>query len=104
MLMKKIMWILLLLLAGWVTAAVAAGQSYQIQVDGLACPFCTYGIEKELSRIDNVENVETRLKDGVVIVTMVEGAVLDEQTARNAIEKAGFTPRSFERIESVGDE
>lgn len=86
-----------LLFVLWAGLAFAAGPSYQIRVDGLACPFCAYGIEKELSRIENVESVETHLADGVVIVTMREGASLDEETANRAVEKAGFTPRAFER-------
>lgn len=89
-----VVWLLLVL---WAGLAFAAGPSYQIRVDGLACPFCAYGIEKELNRIENVENVETHLADGVVIVTMREGASLDEQTANRAVEKAGFTPRGFKQ-------
>lgn len=30
-------------------AALAAGPSYRLAVDGLACPFCAYGIEKKLT-------------------------------------------------------
>ena len=33
-------------------AASAGSATYSLEVDGLACPFCAYGIEKKLSAID----------------------------------------------------
>lgn len=73
---------------------------YALRVDGLACPFCAYGIEKELQSVLGVEQVETNIKDGVVIVTMQEGAGLDESTARQAVGNAGFTLKEFDRMPS----
>ncbi len=72
---------------------------YAVGADGLACPFCAYGVEKQLTRIENVEAVETDLAKGVVLVTMAAGAELDEETAKNAVEAAGFTMRGFDRRE-----
>lgn len=77
--------------------ALAAGPSYRIEVAGLACPFCAYGIEKKLDAIDGVERLETNIKEGTVIVTMKEGATLDRATAEQAVEDAGFTLDGFER-------
>ena len=71
--------------------------TYAIGVDGLACPFCAYGIEKQLGRIAGVETVLTDIESGTVAVTMEEGATLEEAAATNAVEDAGFTLRSFER-------
>ncbi len=91
--------ILVLMLAGWAaTAALAATQSYRLEVDGLACPFCTYGIEKKLGAIDGIERLEANIKDGTVIVIMKEGATLDEATAKQAVKDAGFTLNGFEQI------
>lgn len=78
--------------------ADGGGSVYTLRVDGLACPFCAYGIEKELQSVPGVEQVETGIKDGVVIVTMQEGAELDESTARQAVGNAGFTLRGFDRM------
>jgi len=89
-----------LLASGIATAATATGPSYRVEVEGLACPFCAYGIEKRLNRIDDVERLETHLKEGAVIVTMKEGAKLDEARARRAVEEAGFTLNGFERTSS----
>lgn len=72
-------------------------QVYVIEADGLACPFCAYGIEKQLSAIEGVKSVETDIRSGTVIVTMQDTATLSEQSARRAVEAAGFTMRDFSR-------
>ncbi len=96
---------LVLLLAGGIaTAAPADGSTYRLEVAGLACPFCAYGIEKRLNRIEGVERLETHIKEGAVVVAMKEGATLDEATAKRAVEEAGFTLNGFERESSGGSE
>ena len=79
------------------TAAFAGGNQYALAVDGLACPFCAYGIEKRLSAIEGVESVETDVKSGQVVVTLAEGKTLTEEVARQAVEDAGFTLRSLKQ-------
>ena len=39
-------------------AALAAYKHYVLGVGGLACPFCAYGIEKRLNKVDGVTGVE----------------------------------------------
>jgi mercuric ion binding protein len=88
----------------WLALAVApalageAGPSYELGVDGLACPFCAYGIEKELSTVEGVEHTGVDIGRGVVTVRMKEGATLDERAADEATRRAGFGLRSFERL------
>ena len=77
--------------------ALAAPQAFKLRVDGLACPFCAYGIEKQLSSVDGVQSVDVDIKAGEVIVTMADGVTLDETEARRAVKDAGFDLRSFER-------
>ena len=78
--------------------AEETGPSYELGIDGLSCPFCAYGIEKELSAVDGVEGLGVDLGRGVVAVHMKDGATLDEGAAGEATRKAGFTLRSFKRI------
>lgn len=80
--------------------ALAAQAAWQLRVDGLACPFCAYGIEKKLSAIKGVDRVEVNIAAGTVTVTMTEGATLDEAAARKAVREAGFSLRGFGRIQS----
>lgn len=90
-----------LVVLGLLAAPAWAGQGanvYNVGVDGLGCPFCAYGIEKELGSMTGVEKVEVDIKTGVVVVTMADGATLDETTAKQAVETAGFDLRSFEPV------
>ncbi len=40
------------------TTAVADSHVYKLYVDGLACPFCAYGVEKKVGGLTGVETVE----------------------------------------------
>ena len=72
------------------------GQVYALHVDGLACPFCAYGIEKELTGLQAVEKVEIDMERGVVVVTLAPGASIAEGLFRKAVDNAGFTLREVE--------
>jgi mercuric ion binding protein len=77
------------------SAAVADSHVYKLYVDGLACPFCAYGVEKKVGGLDGVESIDIEIDDGVVLVTLADGATLDEAAARRAVDQAGFTLREF---------
>lgn len=72
-----------------------ADASYRLSVNGISCPFCAYGIEKELGKLDGVVSVSTDIADGVVVVDMADGAVLERAVAEQAVTKAGFTLKEF---------
>lgn len=79
------------------SASALAAQAYKLRVDGLACPFCAYGVEKQLKAVKGVEKVDVDIKTGNVIVTVADGAAFDEPTAKKAVTDAGFTLRGFEK-------
>ncbi|MCZ6860405.1 MAG: heavy-metal-associated domain-containing protein [Alphaproteobacteria bacterium] len=81
-------------------AAQAKPLTYELAVDGLACPFCAYGIEKKLGAISGVKQLTVDIARGVVRVVMAEGARLKERSARKAVEAAGF---SLSRFRQLGD-
>ncbi|WP_337847922.1 heavy-metal-associated domain-containing protein [Sphingomonas sp.] len=87
---------------GLASAAVAAQPRYQIEVAGLACPFCAYGIEKKLRAIEGVERVETNIKEGTVVVVLKEGATLDRARVERAVREAGFTLKGFRPVSPGG--
>ena len=78
------------------TAALADSHVYKLYVDGLACPFCAYGVEKHIGGLENVKTVEILINEGIVAVTMASGKTLDEAKAKQAISDSGFTLRKFE--------
>ena len=96
----------------WSVVTTAAQQSagpglaapkayYQLRVDGLACPFCAYGIEKQLHAIKGVEDVVTDIKTGHVFVVTAKGAALDQATVKKAVEDAGFRLKGFQAVEGI---
>lgn len=100
--MKKPLTVLGMLALLWSAPLLAA--QYALQVNGLACPFCAYGIEKELKSIDGVNGVEVDINEGRVIVTAAEGARFDKEAARRAVKNAGFTLAGFEELERESGE
>ncbi len=70
-------------------------QQIFIRVDGASCPFCAFGLEKRLGQIEGVNDVKLEMKEGKVIVTLEEGAVVSEEALRQAVDDAGFTPREI---------
>ncbi len=95
-LLKRVGFILALTVPG-ATSAFADSHVYKLYVNGLACPYCAYGVEKQVGGLDNVKSVDILIDEGIVAVTMASDAVLDEAAARKAISDAGFTLRKFER-------
>lgn len=79
-------------------AALAANKHYVLGVDGLACPFCAYGIEKRLNKVDGVTGVEVDIGTSTVRVTLQDGKTLSEAQARQAVDEAGFTLRSYSEV------
>mgnify|MGYP000303644257 CR=1 FL=1 len=53
-------------------SAIAADKHYVLGVDGLACPFCAYGIEKRLNKVDGVTDVQVDVGESLVRVTLEE--------------------------------
>lgn len=96
--MLKRFFVTLTFLAIVVGAAGAEVEEVRVQVKGLACPFCTFGIEKNLKKIPGVLSAETTIKTGVVRLRLRPESSLDLQSFRNAVTRAGFT---FEYVEAT---
>jgi copper chaperone CopZ len=62
-----------------------------IAVDGLACPFCAYGLEKKLKKVDGIEDLAVQMDEGQVQIKVREGADVTEKQIRDAVVDAGFT-------------
>lgn len=77
------------------TASSAIAKTYKIWVDGLACPFCTYGIEKQLGKLPNVTSLKTSIKSGTVTIKTKNNKALTDAQLRGAVKRAGFTVRKI---------
>lgn len=74
-------------------------KKYELEVDGLSCSFCAYGLERKLKKIDGVKNLEIIINEGKVILTSDREIPFD--VIRKAVEDAGFTLKELKnkRIE-----
>ena len=80
----------LLLLSGPVLASPQ--EVLEIEVTGMTCPFCVYGVEKKLSKLPGVDKVQVSLQAKKARVVMKAGQSPDETRIREMIIDAGFTP------------
>ena len=77
--------------------AWAVGTRYDMRVDGLACPFCAYGVEKKLKAIEGTSDIHVDLDKGLVSVTVSEGKELTEEQMKKLFTDSGFTYRSMKK-------
>ena len=64
----------------------------KIDVDGLSCPFCAYGLEKKLKKINTVSNIEIYLKEGIAVFSVSKNQKPTKDTLKKIVTDAGFTP------------
>ena len=98
----------ILLLIGTDLSVQAEVKSLTVTVDGLACPFCAYGLEKKLMKVEGVEQLEIDVDAGEALLSVVAGTRLVATSGatgnvstglvkdvQQAVEEAGFTPRDL---------
>ncbi len=86
----------LLILGSMFSSPLAATQQkVTLRVDGLACPFCAYGLEKKLKKIEGVEKLDIKINDGIVIMYFKEEAKINTDLIKKKVKEAGFTPREI---------
>lgn len=76
-------------------------ESATVAVDGMACPFCAFGIEKRLEKVGGVGSIEVSLGAGSAVLTASNEGSIDVSSIPEAIRKAGFTPGTIE-VTAVG--
>ena len=76
--MRNILFILtaVTLMAGMSLPAQADVKSLTVKVDGLACPFCAYGLEKKLKKVEGVEQLNIDINIGEVVLNVASGTRL----------------------------
>ncbi len=78
--------------------AIAGPQEVlEIDIAGMTCAFCAYGVEKNLGKLAGVEKAQVSLEAKKVRVVMKAGETPDETRIREIIRDAGFTPRKSSR-------
>lgn len=70
----------------------AQRQVVDIDVQGMTCPFCTYGLSKNLAKAAEVDSADASLKEHKVRIVLKPGAQPDIARYKQLIRDAGFTP------------
>lgn len=69
-------------------------QELGLRVDGLSCPFCAYGIEKKLKKVNHIASLEIQMEEGLVVIQPEPGTSVDLAALAKAVTEGGFTPRT----------
>ena len=91
----------LLLISFLMSFFLFAGSSYgqieevKLRVDGLACPFCAWGLEKKVMQMEGVTSYDADLKTGEVYIGLQKDVHIELERFRKAVKEAGFTLRQI---------
>lgn len=73
-----------------------------VEVNGLSCPFCAYGLEKKFGERAEVDSVVVELEENEVHLWLEAGEELSDDEVRGTVKDAGFTPAAIRRPEQGG--
>jgi len=65
-------------------------QTVEIDLSGLTCSFCVYGLKKNLEKHDDVEKADISLKNNKTRIHLKPGATVTEEELKEIIIDAGF--------------
>ena len=68
----------------------------KIEIKGMACPFCAYGMEKELKKVAGIYNVVIELESGLALISTPKNQKPEEEDLKKIITEAGFTVGNIE--------
>jgi len=102
--MRRIQLLLIALMISTSPSAYAGVQEITVKVDGMACPFCAYNIEKRLKTLEGVSSdakFDVSVERGEATLTWNEDVSFDPQKLQEQVKQAGFTPGSIELTASA---
>lgn len=78
-------------------AAASGPQQIEMIVHGLSCPFCAYGLEKKLRKIEGLDSVSVEFKTGKVLLLLQDGSKATDDRLKELVKDAGFELVKIER-------
>ncbi|MFC7356657.1 heavy-metal-associated domain-containing protein [Jejudonia soesokkakensis] len=90
--MKNSIIITMLIALFSITGMNAQMDTYEIQVDGLGCPFCAYGLEKRFKEFKGIKKVKIEIEGGDFSFEYPSDKALSIEDVEAKVEKAGYTP------------
>ena len=62
----------------------------EVTILGMSCPFCAYGVEQKVKRLDGVTELEVVLETGLATLTLEEDADVSNELLHKTVKEAGF--------------
>lgn len=100
---NKIMLLIMILLFGSFSSSSLAQNKQtdskkfiKLQVNGLACPFCAYGLEKKLKSLKGAENFDVDFKTGSATLDVPVSNDVTKEELKQIVLDAGFELKSAE--------
>lgn len=87
----------------------ALAQNYVVNVHGIVCEFCTYGVAKNVRKLDFIDKaqfddgVKVDIDNQLVFVAVREDAAMDKKSLFDAIESGGYKPVKIWQIDASGE-
>lgn len=79
-------------------AAVTAGpQRIDMTVLGLSCPFCAYGLEKKLKKVEGLTQIDIDFRTGKVKMEVKDGSKVTDERLKQLVKDAGFEVQEISR-------
>lgn len=63
----------------------------EVQVDGLGCPFCAYGLEKKFKEFKGIKDVKIEMETGLFNFTYPSEKEMTLKQVESQVDKAGYT-------------
>ena len=77
---------------------------FTVQVDGLGCPFCAFGLEKKFKEFKGIKDVTIDIETGVFKFKYPAEKELALVAVEAQVEKAGYTPITTNIMRADGSE
>lgn len=87
--------ILVLMFFSFSPPSFAQVEELTLRVDGLACAFCAYGLEKKLKSLEGIKSLDISLKKGIAKLVFKEDNNVDLTKIKTMVKNAGYTLRSI---------
>ena len=99
---KAIIFFIALTLGSMSIHAQTGMDQFKVQVDGLGCPFCAYGLEKKFKEFKGIKKVKIDIETGDFSFVYPTEKQLSLEAVENQVVKAGYTPITGEVIRANG--
>ncbi|HLF85807.1 MAG TPA: heavy-metal-associated domain-containing protein [Nitrospiria bacterium] len=69
-----------------------AKQRVIVEVAGVSCPFCAFGLEKKLNQLPGAERVTIKINEAKAEIEVGDGKEITREQIEQAVKESGFTP------------